>query len=55
MSAGQSLRGLKAHGIAVAAVRELTLERPAQVIDLLLVHEQVAVAREAELVAVRSR
>ena len=51
MSSGQSLRGLQPHRRAVAAVRELALERAAQVVDLLLVDEQVAVARDAELVA----
>ena len=43
--------GLEPHRGAVAALRELALERAAQVVDFLLVDEQVAVARDAELVA----
>ena len=43
--------GLQAHRRAVAAVRELALERAPQVVDFFLVDEQVAVARDAELVA----
>jgi hypothetical protein len=43
--------GLQAHRGAVATVGELALEGAPQVIDFLLVDEQVAVARDAELVA----
>ena len=45
------MRGLQAHGIAVAARRQFALDRAQQVVDLLLLDEQVAVARHAELVA----
>ena len=44
-------RGLQAHGRAVAAMRELAFERAPQVVDFFLVDEQVAVARDAELIA----
>ena len=44
-------RHLEAHRGAVAAMRELAFERAAQVVDFFVVDEQVAVARDAELVA----
>ena len=44
-------RGLQAHGRAVAAMRQLAFERAPQVVDFFLVDEQVAVARDAELIA----
>ena len=43
---------LKPHLVAKLAVRQLAAQRGAQVLDLFLVHEQLAVARDAELVAV---
>jgi hypothetical protein len=43
---------LEPHLVAELAVRKLAAQRGAQVLDLLLVHEQLAVARDAELVAV---
>ena len=51
MSCGQFGRGLEPHRRAVAALRQLALERAAQVVDFFVVDEQVAVARQAELVA----
>ena len=45
------VRGLEAHRVAVAALRELAFDGAAQVVDLFLVDEQVAVARDAELPA----
>src|SRR6185312_919875 len=45
------VRRLEPHGGAVAAVRELAFERPAQIVDLLLVDEKIAVAGDAKLVA----
>ena len=51
MSFGTVARGLQPHRGAVAAVRQLALERAAQVVDFFLVDEQVAVAGHAELVA----
>ncbi len=50
-SRGQSCAGLEAHCGAVAALGQFALERAPQVVDFLLVDEQVAVARDAELVA----
>src|SRR5581483_10097083 len=44
------LRGLEPHRRPVAPMRELALERAAQVIDLFLVDEKVAVAGDPELV-----
>ena len=45
------VRGFQAHRIAVAPRGQLTLDRAQQVIDFFLLDEQVAVARDAELVA----
>ena len=42
---------LEAHGVAEVALRQLALQRGAQVLHVLLVDEEVAVARDAELVA----
>ena len=42
---------LQPHRVAEVAVQQLALQRGAQVLDLLLVDEQVGVARDAELVA----
>src|ERR1044072_7394498 len=42
---------LEAHGVAEVPVQELALERGVQVLDLLLVDEEVGVARHPELVA----
>ncbi len=42
---------LQAHALAVVAARELALDRAQEVVDFLLVHPQVAVARDPELVA----
>ena len=42
--------GLEPHRGAVAPVSELAFERAAQVVDLFLVDEQIAVARHPELV-----
>ena len=44
-------RGLEPYRRAVAALRQFALERAAQVIDFFIVDEQVAVARQAELIA----
>ena len=44
-------RGLEPHRRAVAALREFALERAAQVVDFFVVDVQVAVARQAELIA----
>src|SRR6185437_15054917 len=44
------LRGLEPHRRPVAPMRELALERAAQVIDLFLVDEKIAVAGDPELV-----
>ena len=44
-------RGFEPHRGAVAAVRKLALERAPQVVDLLIVHEEIRVARDAELIA----
>jgi hypothetical protein len=41
----------QAHGVAEVALRQLALERLAQVLHLLLLDEEVGVARDAELVA----
>jgi len=51
MSLGQSLEVSSRTAAPVAAVRQLALERAPQVVDLFLVDEQVAVTRDAELVA----
>ena len=40
----------KAHRIAVAARRQLSLQRPQQVVHLLFVHKEVAVARNPKLI-----
>ncbi len=48
---GAVVGDLQAHAVAVAARGQLALEREQQVVDLLLVDEQVGVARHAELVA----
>ena len=45
------VRGFQAHGIAVAPRGQFALDRAQQVIDFFLLDEQVAVARDAELVA----
>ena len=42
---------LEPHRLAEAALRQLALQRGAQVLHLFLVHVQIAVARDAELVA----
>ena len=44
-------RDFEAHGGAISAMRELAFERAAQVVDFFVVDEQVAVARDAELIA----
>ena len=43
-------RGLQPHRRAVAAMGQLTFERAAQVVHFLVIDEQVAVARQSELV-----
>src|SRR5205085_10140259 len=45
------VRHLEAYGVAEVPVQELALERRVQVLDLLLVHEEIGIARHAELVA----
>ena len=45
------VRGLEPHRFAEAPLRQLALQRRAQVLDLFLVHVQVAVAGDAELIA----
>ena len=45
------VRYLEAHRRAVAPMRELALERAPQVVDFFVVDEQVAVARDSELIA----
>ena len=42
---------LETHGVAVVAARELAGDRGEEVVDLLLVDPEVAVARDPELVA----
>ena len=48
---GAVVRSLEPHGRAVAALEQLALERVHQVVDVLVVDEQIAVARDAELIA----
>ena len=48
---GTVVGDLQPYGRAVAAMRELALERAPQVVDFLVVDEQIAVAGDAELVA----
>ena len=45
------VRGLEAHRDAITALEELAFERCHQVVDVLVVDEKIAVARDAELVA----
>ena len=45
------VRGLEPHGVAVAALEQLAFERVLQVVDVFVVDEQVAVTRDAELIA----
>ena len=48
---GAVVGDFQAHGVAEMALRQLALQRGAQVLDFLVVDEQVGVARDAELVA----
>jgi len=46
-----AIRGcFEAHCSAVAALREFALERMAQIVDRFIIHEEVGVARHAELI-----
>ena len=45
------MRRFQAHGVAVAARGELALDGAQQVVDFFLLDEQIAVARDAELIA----
>ena len=45
------MRGFQAHRVAVAARGELALDGAQQVVDFFLLDEQVAVARDPELIA----
>ena len=45
------VRGFQAHGVAEAARGQLALDRAQQVVDFFLLDEQVAVARDPELIA----
>jgi hypothetical protein len=49
------VRDFQAHRVAEVALRQFALERLAQVLHLLLLDEEVGVARHAELVAARAR
>ncbi len=48
---GTIVRGLQAHRIAVAARGQLALDGAQQIVDFFLLDEQIAVARDPELVA----
>ena len=48
---GTVVRGFQAHGIAVAPRGQFALDRAQQVIDFFLLDKQIAVARDAKLVA----
>ena len=50
---GAVVSGLEPHGRAVAALEKLAFERLHQVVDVLVVDVQIAVARDAELIAAR--
>ena len=48
---GAIVRHFQSHGIAEVALWQFTLERNAQILDLFLIHEQIAIARGAKLIA----